>query len=619
MTLSIIDWLIMLVYFVFVLGIGFALKRYMRTSNDFFLAGRSIPAWVCGLAFISANLGAQEVIGMGASGAKYGIITSHFYWIGAIPAMIFVGIFMMPFYYGSKARSVPEYLRLRFDEKTRAVNAFSFAIMTVLSSGISMYAMALLIQTLGLLHGIVPDPYIFHVSVFLSAIIVLGYIFLGGLTSAIYNEVLQFFLIVAGFAPLVWIGLRNVGGWQGIKQTLPANMTHSWQGMAHASTNTLGVEWFGLAMGLGFVLSFGYWCTDFLVIQRAMAADSEVSARKVPLIAALPKMFFPFLVILPGLIAVSVTSHMGGAGQTTNHTQIVTIPGQPLSNADYAALAAAHPAVKVPLDEAHPHGIIPVKVDPVNNQPVLNADGTPVYNYDLAIPVMLLHFFPTGILGLGLTALLASFMSGMAGNVTAFNTVWTYDIYQAYINKKATDAHYLWMGRMATIGGVALSIAAAYLVTNFNNIMDALQLVFSIVNAPLFATFLLGMFWKKTTGHAAFTGLLSGTTAALLHHGLTIPADATPGIHGGWLHIVHTYPSDMAQNFWTAIFAFSVNFVVTIAISLVTKPRPEPELVGLVYSLTPKPVETHLSWYQKPATLAVAVLAILIILNLVFA
>jgi SSS family solute:Na+ symporter len=601
--LSIIDWLIMLVYFTFVLGIGFALKRYMRTSNDFFLAGRSIPAWVCGLAFISANLGAQEVIGMGASGAKYGIITSHFYWIGAIPAMIFVGIFMMPFYYGSKARSVPEYLRLRFDEKTRAVNAFSFAIMTVLSSGISMYAMALLIQTLGLLHGIVPDAYIFHVSVFLSAIIVLGYIFLGGLTSAIYNEVLQFFLIVAGFAPLVWIGLRNVGGWQGIKQTLPASMTHSWQGMAHASTNTLGVEWVGLAMGLGFVLSFGYWCTDFLVIQRAMAADSEVSARRVPLIAAIPKMFFPFLVILPGLIAVSVTSHMASSN--------------PTGNTAYATTTAT--GAPLPLDEAHPHGIIPVKTDPVSGQAVLNSDGTPVYNYDLAIPVMLLHFFPTGILGLGLTALLASFMSGMAGNVTAFNTVWTYDIYQAYINKKGTDAHYLWMGRMATIGGVALSIGAAYLVTNFNNIMDALQLVFSIVNAPLFATFLLGMFWKRTTGHAAFTGLISGTLAALIHHGLTIPADAVPGIHGGWIAIVHRYPSDMAQNFWTAIFAFSVNFIVTIAISLITKPRPEPELVGLVYSLTPKPVETHLSWYQKPATLAVAVLAILIVLNLVFA
>jgi SSS family solute:Na+ symporter len=599
-----IDWLIMLVYFVFVLGIGFALKRYMRTSNDFFLAGRSIPAWVCGLAFISANLGAQEVIGMGASGAKYGIITSHFYWIGAIPAMVFVGIFMMPFYYGSKARSVPEYLRMRFDEKTRAVNAFSFAVMTVFSSGISMYAMALLIQTLGLFHGIIPDQYIFHVSVVVSAVIVLGYIFLGGLTSAIYNEVLQFFLIVAGFAPLVWIGLRNVGGWQGIKHTLPATMTHSWRGMQHASTNSLGVEWFGLAMGLGFVLSFGYWCTDFLVIQRAMAADSEVSARRVPLIAAIPKMFFPFLVILPGLIAVSVTSHMTGAGQGAG-------------TGAYATTSVNGTAL--PLDEAHPHGIIPMKTSALTGEPVLDSAGRPVYNYDLAIPVMLLHFFPTGILGLGLTALLASFMSGMAGNVTAFNTVWTYDIYQAYINKRGTDAHYLWMGRMATVGGILLSIGAAYAATSFNNIMDALQLIFSLVNAPLFATFLLGMFWKRTTGHGAFSGLLAGTGAALLHHGLTLPADAAPGIHGAWIHLVHTYPSDMAQNFWTAIFAFSVNMIVTAAVSLVTEPRPEAELVGLVYSLTPKPVETHLTWYQKPATLGIAVLVILVALNLVFA
>ncbi len=611
MNLSIVDWLIMLVYFVFVLGIGFALKRYMRTSNDFFLAGRSIPAWVCGLAFISANLGAQEVIGMGASGAKYGIITSHFYWIGAIPAMIFVGIFMMPFYYGSKARSVPEYLRMRFDEKTRALNAFSFAIMTVFSSGISMYAMALLIQTLGLLHGIIPDQYIFHVSVILSALIVLGYIFLGGLTSAIYNEVLQFFLIVAGFAPLVWIGLRNVGGWQGIKQTLPATMTHSWRGMGHASTNSLGVEWVGLAMGLGFVLSFGYWCTDFLVIQRAMAADSEVSARRVPLIAAIPKMFFPFLVILPGLIAVTVTSHLATPTATSGAPSLVA------SSQTVGSVAMTNPSI--PLDERHPHGIIPQKTNPVNGQPVLDTNGNPVYNYDLAIPVMLLHFFPTGILGLGLTALLASFMSGMAGNVTAFNTVWTYDIYQAYINKKATDSHYLWMGRMATIGGIVLSIGAAYAVTNFNNIMDALQLIFSIVNAPLFATFLLGMFWKRTTGHGAFTGLLAGTGAALLHHGLTIPDDAATGIHGGWITILHRYPSDMAQNFWTAIFAFSVNMIVTIVVSLITRPREEHELVGLVYSLTPKPVEHHLSWYQKPATLAIAVLAMLVILNLVFA
>src|SRR5271154_342867 len=597
----------MLVYFIFVLGIGFALKRYMRTSNDFFLAGRSIPAWVCGLAFISANLGAQEVIGMGASGAKYGIITSHFYWIGATPAMIFVGIFMMPFYYGSKARSVPEYLRLRFDEKTRAVNAFSFAAMTVLSSGISMYAMALLIQTLGLLHGIIPDQYIFHVSVFLSAIIVLGYIFLGGLTSAIYNEVLQFFLIVAGFAPLVWIGLRNVGGWQGIKHTLPATMTHSWRGMAHASTNTLGVEVVGLVMGLGFVLSFGYWCTDFLVIQRAMAADSEVSARRVPLIAAIPKMFFPFLVILPGLIAVSVTSHMAGAGTPTPTAAYATVSpdGKPL-----------------PLDEAHPHGIIPVKTDPLSGHAVLNADGTPVYNYDLAIPVMLLHFFPTGILGLGLTALLASFMSGMAGNVTAFNTVWTYDIYQSYIAKDKPDAHYLLVARLATVFGIALSVATAYLADSYNNIMDVLQLVFAFVNAPLFATFLLGMFWKRATGHGAFWGLVLGTAAAAAHHGLTIPFGETSLVKGGWLGtIVHTYPSSMAQNFWTAIFAWTVCFALTIAISLATPTtKTDAQLRGLVWSLTPHEDrdEGALPFWKRIAPFGALVIVLTLLLNLVF-
>jgi SSS family solute:Na+ symporter len=273
----------------------------------------------------------------------------------------------------------------------------------------------------------------------------------------------------------------------------------------------------------------------------------------------------------------------------------------------------------MPLVDEHPHGIVPLKMNPLNGKPVLDSSGQPVYNYDLAIPVLLLHYFPTGILGLGLTALLASFMSGMAGNVTAFNTVWTYDIYQAYINKKASDAHYLWMGRMATIGGILLSIAAAYAATNFNNIMDALQLVFSFVNAPLFATFLLGMFWKRTTGHGAFTGLLAGTAAALVHHGLTLPVGADPGIHGGWISVVHPYPSDMAQNFWTAIFAFSVNLVVTIIVSFVTRPREEQELVGLVYSLTPKPVETHLEWYQKPSTLAYAVLGMLIVLNLIFA
>ena len=547
MNLTYIDWLIMLVYFTFVLGIGFALKRYMRTSNDFFLAGRAIPAWVCGLAFISTNLGAQEVIGMGASGAKYGILTSHFYWIGAIPAMCFVGIFMMPFYYGSKARSVPEFLRMRFDEKTRAVNAFSFAFMTIFSSGISMYAMALLIQELGLFHNILPDAYIFHVSIILSALIVLGYIFLGGLTSAIYNEVLQFFLIVAGLLPLVWIGLRNVGGWQGIKHTLPANMTHSWQGMAHANTNALGVEWFGLVMGLGFVSSFGYWCTNFLVIQRAMAADSEDSARKVPLIAAVPKMFLPFLVILPGLIAVSVTSHVAGIATPAANHAYVDAQGKPL-----------------PMDEAHPHGIIPVKTDPITGKDVVDSNGVLVYDYNKTIPVMLLTFFPTGVLGLGLTALLASFMSGMAGNVTAFNTVWTYDIYQAYINKSASDAHYLWMGRMATIGGgIVLSIGAAYAVTSFNNIMDALQLVFALVNAPLFATFLLGMFSKRTTGHGAFTGLVAGTTgragppradAAAGRRGRASTADGSPcctAIPATWRRTSGPRSSPSASTWWS--------------------------------------------------------------------
>jgi SSS family solute:Na+ symporter len=313
MQLGAIDWGVIGLYLVFVLGIGVVASRSAKSGTDFFLAGRTIPAWVAGLAFISANLGAQEVIGMGASGAKYGIATAHFYWVGAIPAMVFIGVFMMPFYYGSKARSVPEYLRLRFDEKTRGFNAFTFAIMTILSSGISMYALAKLIQTLHVFDGPfaaagLPQTWIFHAAILASATVVLVYIYLGGLRGAIYNEVLQFFLIVAGFAPLVWLGLRKVGGWSGLQATLGPTYTHAWHGMAHASTNPLGVDWFGLTMGLGFVLSFGYWCTDFLVVQRAMAANSMSAARRTPLIAAGVKMFVPFIVILPGLIALSLTA-----------------------------------------------------------------------------------------------------------------------------------------------------------------------------------------------------------------------------------------------------------------------------------------------------------------------
>ena len=605
LNLTRVDWLIMLLYFVFVLGIGFALKRYMKTSKDFFQAGRALPAWICGLAFISANLGAQEVIGMGASGAKYGLETAHFYGIGAIPAMIFVGIFMMPFYYGSKARSVPEFLRMRFDEKTRALNACSFAVMTVFSSGISMYAMARLIQALHVFDGLFravgwnPDG-IFTFSICLSALIVLLYIFLGGLTSAIYNEVLQVFLIIAGFLPLVLIGLRNIGGWSGLKASVPVAYMHEWKGVAHASTNPMGIEIIGLGMGLGFVLGSGYWCTDFLVIQTAMASKNMESARRVPLIAAVPKMVFPFLVILPGLLAI---------GLPTPHTRTV------VSTVNGAIIHET--TVERPEVEAG-RGLVPAKINPVTGKAMLDTNGNALLDYDMATPNMLLHFFPTGILGLGLTALLASFMSGMAGNVTAFNTVFTYDLYQSYIHKNASDRHYMAVGRWATVGGILLSIGTAYAAINFNNIMDTLQLVFSFVNAPLFATFLLGMFWKRATGHAAFSGLIAGTATAMLHHGLTLPLLAHPGIHGGWLAVLHRYPSDMAMNFWTAIFAFSANFVVTVVVSYCTKARPEAELVGLVHSLTPKPVRAHIAWWKRPEALAVGVLLGAVGLNIFF-
>ncbi|MFZ0302809.1 MAG: sodium:solute symporter family protein [Terracidiphilus sp.] len=605
MQLTSVDWLIMLLYFFFVLGIGFALKRYMKTSKDFFQAGRALPAWICGLAFISANLGAQEVIGMGASGAKYGLETAHFYGIGAIPAMIFVGIFMMPFYYGSKARSVPEFLRLRFDEKTRALNACSFAVMTVFSSGISMYAMARLIQALHIFDPLFnhmgwPTDWIFTVAIVLSALIVLLYIFLGGLTSAIYNEVLQFFLIVAGFLPLVLLGLKNIGGWSGLKASLPAAYMHEWKGVMHASTNPMGIDAIGIGMGLGFVLGAGYWCTDFLVIQTAMASHNMESARRVPLIAAVPKMVFPFLVIVPGLIAIALpTPH------TTEYVH-------------QANGAIYHDINVVPPEVEQGHGLIPAKINPVTGKAMLDASGKPLLDYDMATPNMLLHYFPTGILGLGLTALLASFMSGMAGNVTAFNTVFTYDLYQSYIHKGASDKHYLAVGRWATVGGILLSICTAYAAINFNNIMDTLQLVFSFVNAPLFATFLLGMFWKRATGHGAFAGLIAGTGAAMLHHGLTLPLEAHPGIHGGWITVLHHYPSDMAQNFYGAIWAFSANFILAVVVSLLTKPRPDSELVGLVRSLTKMPSHAHLPWWKRPEALAAAVLVGAIGLNIFF-
>jgi len=422
-------------------------------------------------------------------------------------------------------------------------------------------------------------------SMLAAAGVVLAYTTLGGLTSAIYNEVLQFCLIVAGLLPLVFLGLRDVGGWDGLTAKLahaataqgyPAGAyTQAWRHLGDPSQNPVGVEWLGLVMGLGFVLSFGYWCTDFLVVQRAMAADSTTAARRTPLIAAVPKMLFPALVILPGMIAFALTAS-GGA-------------------------------------------LIPPKLT-AGLQPLLDAHGRQVLDYDLATPSMLLHYFPNGMLGLGLTALLASFMSGMAGNVTAFNTVWTYDIYQSYIRRGASDAHYLWVGRVATVGGVLLSIGAAYVARSFNNIMDVLQLVFAFVNAPLFATFALGMFWRRTTGHGAFVGLVSGTLAAAIHHGLTLPAGAVPGVKGGYFGVLHVFPSELAQTFWTAIAAFTTCAVVTTLVTLVTRPRPDAELRGLVYSLTPRAGSTdaQLTWYHRPAVLAAFVLGATLVLNLIF-
>jgi SSS family solute:Na+ symporter len=544
-----VDYIVLLVYFAFVLGIGWRLRKGVSSSGDFLLAGRSVPVWITSLAFIAANLGAQELIGMSASGAKYGIMTAHFYWIGAIPAILFMGIFMMPFYYGSKARSVPEYLKMRYDEKTRAYNAFSFAVMTIFSSGISMMVLGKLLQ---LVLG-----WNFNTSVLASAAIVLAYTLLGGLTSAIYNEVLQFLLIVAGFSPLAILAVSKAGGWQGIASRMSPNMTHAWTYMGSAKDNPMGVEIFSMVAGLGFVLSFGYWCTNFLVVQRAMAAKSMSAARRTPLIGAFPKMFIPFIIIIPGIAAL--------------------------------ALAKMNLGYDIP-----------------------TANGVPDYNQ--VITTLMAKFYPAGMLGVGLTGLMASFMSGMAGNVSAFNTIWTYDIYQSYIRKNAPDRHYLNVGRVTTVVGVVLSIGAAYVAQHYNNIMDLLQLVFGFVNAPLFATFLLGMFWKRSTGHGAFSGLVTGTTAATLTWGLTMAEGK-----GGFLGVIHTFPSAMAQGFWVAIMAFTSCLVVTFVVSLLTEKRPEKELEGLVYGLTKMPSDAGVVWYERPWPLAIAVSAILIVLNIWFA
>ena len=639
-----VDYAILLAYTGFVIGIGFALRRYLKTSSDFLTSGRSIPTWVTGLAFISANLGALELVGMAASGAKYGIATAHFYWVGAIPAMVFLAVFMMPFYYGSKARSVPEYLKMRFDERVRCLNAVAFAVMTVFMSGISMNALAKLLH---LLLG-----WNYNWSLWICSVVVLVYVLKGGLTSAIYTEVLQFFMIVLGFAPVVFLGLKDIGGWDALKSRLtevaqnpaalslndktfqPDAWTSAWKplldGPAH---NPMGVDVFAMVFGLGFVLSFGYWCTNFLVVQRAMAAKNMTAARRTPLIASIPKMLFPAIVILPGMLAVALALTPGKGYQ---------LPKRAIDNAAYApaivaikaaskpdsaetfdtAFRAVSKAVGYKMDQAKVAAIINENRASALSEDQLKTElqvAVAENDYDGVIPSLVKKYCPPGMLALALTALFASFMSGMAGNVTAFNTVWTYDLYQAYIARDKPDQHYFRMGQAITVVGILLSIACAYFASNYGNAMDVVQLVFGFVNAPLFATFLLGMFWARTTGTGAFLGLLGGILTSAVFHALTIATGNPPGIKGGYLHVVQIFPSEMAQNFWLASFAFTACLLLTIVISLATaRTKTNEELKGLVYSLTPKLKDEEQNWLLRPAVFGTILIVGCVILNIIF-
>ena len=512
---NVADYLILTIYFVVVLGIGFAAKRYIKTSLDYFLSGRSLPAWITGLAFISANLGALEILGMAANGATFGIATVHYYWIGAVPAMVFLGIVMMPFYYGSKVRSVPEYLRLRFNRPTHLLNALSFAFATVLIAGVNLYALALVLELLlgwPILLGIV-----------VAAAIVLGYITLGGLSSAIYNEVLQFFIILAALVPLALVGLHDVGGWEGLKEAIRTSdkagegFLHAWEGTGVGSvTNPLEASWVPIVFGLGFVLSFGYWTTNFAEVQRALSAKTLGAARRTPLIGAFPKIFIPFITVIPGLVA------------------LIVIPAFP------------------------------------SDAPNMEANN--------AIPLLMNQYLPNGMLGLALVGLIAAFMAGVAANVSAFNTVVTYDLWEPYVRSGESDDYYLRVGRIATVLGILVGIGTALIASGYTNIMDYIQLLFSFFNAPLFATFIIGMFWRRMTPWAGFWGLVAGTFGAAAAH---------------FAHVweIVNLGSAQAAAFWGAVAAFVADAVVTVIVTFVTRPKPVEELQGLVYGMAN--VEEH--------------------------
>jgi SSS family solute:Na+ symporter len=533
-----LDYLIIGLYFVFVLGIGALLRKRMQTSEDFFLSGRSLPSWVTGLAFLGANLGALEIMGMGAGAAQYGLMQAHFYWIGAIPAMVFIALFMIPFYYGSRTHSVPGFLKLRYNEATRGFNAILFAIFMILLSGLNMYAMAIVFK---LLLG-----WSITASILLSAAIIMTYVVLGGLSSSIFNEVLQFFLITLGITPLVIFALIAAGGWSGLMETVnKPEFFHVWANTG-GTNNPMAVQWFAIVLGLGFVLSFGYWCTDFLVVQRALAAEDEAASQRTPLIAAFPKLLYGILAIFPGLVALSIFPNLGKTPGFEN-------------------------------------------------------------SFNMAVPYVMAYYLPTGMLGLGLTALMASFMSGMAGNVTAFNTVFTYDIYRSYIRTDAPDTHYVTVGRIATVAGVLLSIGTAYIVLGFESIIDYVQLLHGLFLAPLLGTFLLGMFWRRTTPWGGFAGLVSGTVSGLVLWLLEL---------AGYI----SYGSPMAGNFWRAGWAWLICVSVTVLVSLLTSRtrKPDEELRGLVWGLTEKKEGVEPAWYKRPWVLAAAVLAIVIVLNIIF-
>ena len=559
--LSPVDVLILVLYFALVVFIGFYAKGKANTSEDFFLAGREMTAWIAGLSFVSANLGSLELMGWAGSAYQYGILAAHWYWIGAIPAMLFLGIVMMPFYYISKTHSVPGYLHLRFGEGARALSAVSFALMTILMSGVNMYAMAVVMQTI--------LGWNITFSIWVGAGTVALYVMLGGLRSAIINEVLQFVLIWAGAAMIPILGLIEAGGWTKLKAQIAVNVgssdyTHMWTTLGHFSSNPMGVHWTGIVFGLGFVISFGYWTTDFLVVQRVLSANNLRAAKMAPVIGAAFKMAVPFIVIVPGLLALAVLKNADGS---TMHLVASNI-----------------------------------------------AKGNPgLHSYDEVLPLMLIRYCGPGLLGLGITALVAGFMSGMAGNVSAFSTVWTYDIYGAFINKRASDSHYVAMGRWSTVIGMLVSIMTSYLVMNANSIMDYVQALFSFFIAPLFGTVILGMMWKRASHAGGFWGLLAGTASSIGMF-LWVQTDSSA------LRYIAMSPDakPMAENLYRALWSWVICVVVTVVVSLVTKPVPRAELAGLVYGVTPIPDDGATSIWQKPIFWACVVITIFFVLNLIF-